>query len=162
MYKFVSLMLVFVIFLSACSVVETSEPEPTQAPSTDAPVQNTPGAVETPPPSYAPQPEDKNLTPSKVYVEGSDLLVLESYPPQYMLHVAGNLPNPCHNLRIKVNPPDTKNNLMVEVYSVVDPKMNCIEMIKAFDASVRLDVGLAAGKYAVWVNGEPIGDIDLK
>lgn len=162
MYKFVPFMLVFVIFLSACSVVETSEPEPTQPPSTDAPVQNTPGAVETPPTSYAPQPEDKNLTLSKVYVEGSDLLVLESYPPQYMLHVAGNLPNPCHNLRIKVNPPDAKNNLMVEVYSVVDPKMNCIEVIKAFDASVRLDVGLAAGKYAVWVNGEPIGDIDLK
>ncbi len=156
------------ILLAVTSLLLTACAEATLP--ADAPVSNTPepGTPITNPTtqptviSYAPQPGDKNMTSGKVYLEGADILALEIYPPQFMLHVAGNLPNPCYNLRIKVNPPDAKNNLMVEVYTVTDPKMACIEVTTPFDASVHLETGLAPGKYAVWVNGEPTGDIEIK
>lgn len=160
--KLLMILAICAIVLSACAPGQATVESPTATAQPDEPVASTPGNPEPETPSYEPQPGDKNMTRSKVYIEGAEVLVLESEPPQVMLHVAGNLPNPCHNLRIQVNPPDAKNNILVDVYAVVDPTKNCIEVIKPFDASVRLDVGLAKGAYSVYVNGEPIGAMDVK
>lgn len=169
-----STLLALGLVLAACSAVQT--PAPTSTPTEempmpvatlpadpDAPVSNEPGSAEPQPepPSYLPKPEDKNWIKSNVYIEGAEILTLESFPPQFMLHVAGNLPNPCHQLRIKVNPPDKEQRVVVEVYSVTDPGKNCIEVIQPFDVNARLDAGLSAGKYSVLVNDNLIGEMQV-
>ncbi len=178
MRKWVSCLLLagISLMLAACAAMNVPSVEPTSTPveelplpgatlpaDPDAPVSNEPGSPEPnpAPPSYLPRPEDKNWTKSKVYIEGAEILTLESFPPQFMLHVAGNLPNPCHQLRIKVNPPDQEQRVAVEVYSVADPTKNCIDVIQPFDASIRLDAGLSAGRYSVLVNDSLIGEMQV-
>lgn len=111
---------------------------------------------------YAPQPGDAQLLRGNVYLDSAQLLVLESYPPQVRLALAGNLPDPCHQLRVQVAEPDAENRILVDVYSVADPSAVCIQMLQPFTVSVPLPVsGLAAGHYTVWVNGEKIGEFDV-
>ena len=110
--------------------------------------------------AYAPQPGDDKLMRGKVYLEHMDILALESFPPQFNLSLSGNLPTPCHKLRIKVNPPDTDHKIQVEVYSVFDPAEICIQLLEPLLVSVPLQ-GFASGKYQVLVNSHPVGEIDV-
>ncbi len=45
----------------------------------------------------------------------------------YALNLKGNLPTPCHALRVKVNPPNARNQIMIEIYSLSDPNKICAE-----------------------------------
>ena len=110
---------------------------------------------------YAAQTGDVNLLRGNVYLESAELLTLESFPPQYGLALTGNLPDPCHHLRVQVAAPDASNRIFLDVYSVADPDAMCVQMLQPFDASVPLSTsGLSAGHYTVWVNGEKIGEFD--
>lgn len=108
---------------------------------------------------YAPLPGDEALLRDKVYPETTEVRVMESFPPQFMLALRGSLPTPCHFLRVQINPADKKNNIYVEVYSVSDPNMVCAQVLQSFEASVPLK-DLIPGHYIVWVNGEKITEID--
>jgi hypothetical protein len=150
------LIAILLAVLSACA--------PSAVPP-DEPVSATPGGPAdpvAPPDEYAPRPGDENLLRGNVYLDSAQLLILESYPPQVRLALAGNLPDPCHQLRVRAAAPDSENRILVEVYSVADPSAVCIQMLQPFQASVPLSIdGLAAGHYTVWVNGEKIGKFDL-
>jgi hypothetical protein len=108
---------------------------------------------------YAPQPADSSLTRGEVFIEEKGLLVRESYPPQISLSVSGNLPTPCHELRVQVGEPDEKNNIQVEAYTVTDPNMMCTQVLKPFQASIDLGT-FPSGHYSVYVNGELAGEFD--
>jgi hypothetical protein len=110
------------------------------------------------PAPWEPAPGDENLVRSDVSIKEQDILTLESYPPQYMLNLAGALPTPCNQLRVKVNPPDNQNQIQVEVYSLVKPDEICIEMLEPFEASIPLG-SYTSGEYTVLVNGEQAGVI---
>jgi hypothetical protein len=139
------------ILLSGCSLLS-------QTPSPDTPVNNlTPMTPSDAP--YAPQPGDDSLTRGSAFVEATDILILESFPPQFQLSLSGSLPTPCNELRVVVEEPDTNNNIAVDVYSVVDPAVICIQVLKAFQASVNLG-SFPSGHYTVTVNGEPSGEFD--
>jgi hypothetical protein len=126
------------------------------APSPDTPVNNLTPAPESP---YAPQPGDDALQRGNAFVEATDILVLESFPLQFQLSLSGNLPTPCHELRIVVAEPDANANIAVDVYSVVDPSLICIQVLKAFQASINLG-SFPTGHYTVTVNGEAAGEFD--
>jgi hypothetical protein len=119
-----------------------------------------PGPLQPYPAPWQPQTADQGLQRGEAFVNGVDLLVAESFPPQYRLHLQGALPTPCHQLRVEVSPPDSQMNIQVSVYSVVDPSAICAQVLAPFDVMVPLQ-GLSTGKYSVMVNGQEAGSIDV-
>jgi hypothetical protein len=108
---------------------------------------------------YGPQPGDAKLQRDDVILdlENSSLLVMESYPIQVNAIVNGTLSDPCHELRVVVFPANDKNQIYLEVYSVVDPNMACIMVIEPFSATIPLG-SFPEGDYTVFVNGELLGE----
>jgi hypothetical protein len=155
--------LLFTLLTLALLTACTFSRENTPVAPPDAVVTSPPGGL-MPPSStdqnpYAPQPGDSALLRGNVYLDSAQILSLESYPLQIVLELRGNLPDPCHQLRVAVNPPDSGNRITIEVYSVADAGSICIQVLKPFDASIPLG-SFPAGHYAVWVNGNQIGEFD--
>ena len=109
--------------------------------------------------SYLPDPGDANLMRDVVYLDSTDLLTMESFPLQFSLVLKGNLPTPCHNLRIAANEPDAENKIVVDVYSVIDPNTTCIMVLEPFEANLPLG-SYPAGHYSLWVNGRQVAEFD--
>jgi len=107
---------------------------------------------------WEPQPSDINLHKGDVIIEEQELLVLESFPPQFRLHLSGTLPTPCHQLRVKVNPPTNDRAIEVEAYSLSKLDEICIQVLEPFEVTVPIQ-DLPAGKFAVTVNGLRVGEI---
>jgi hypothetical protein len=103
--------------------------------------------------------EDPNAGREPVFIEEQGLLIRESFPPQIALGLSGNLPSPCHQVRSDVSPPDAENRINVEVYSVVDPTMNCTQVLSPFMETIELGT-FPSGHYSVWLNGELAGEFD--
>jgi hypothetical protein len=77
---------------------------------------------------------------------------------QFTLTIKGTLPNPCHQLRVKVNNPDSQGRIVVDVYSVYNTEELCAEVIQEFEANIPL--GSYPGKaYSIWVNDQKVADI---
>jgi len=108
---------------------------------------------------YLPQREDGNLTLGNVYIDRSELLIMESYPIQVALVLQGSLPTPCNQLRVIAKPADEQNQVQIDVYSVVDPAIACTQVLEPFDANIGLG-SFSSGHYTVWVNGEMAGEFD--
>lgn len=116
-----------------------------------------------PPPSQAsldPRPGDENLTRGQVYVNETQILILESFPPQINLQVKGNLPTPCHQLRAVVSAPDAQNRIAVELYSLSDPGVTCIQVLEPFDRTISLG-SFTQGSFTVWLNAEHVGEFTI-
>lgn len=108
---------------------------------------------------YLPQRDDGNLTRGNVYIDRSELLIMESYPVQIALMLQGSLPTPCNQLRVIARPPDKENRIQVEVYSVIDPEQICAQVLEPFEANIGLG-SFPSGHYSVWANGEMVGEFD--
>jgi hypothetical protein len=117
------------------------------------------GTLLIPPSGYEPQPGDENLKRDQVFL---DLANSQFAPPpatptsQVQVVLQGNLPDPCHSLRVVVTPPDTNNVINLDVYSVVDPSVACTTVLKPFSAIIPLG-SYTDGEYTVMVNGERLG-----
>ena len=116
-------------------------------------------AGESPPSPWQPASDDDQLIRGEAFVNESQILVLESFPPQFMLLIGGALPTPCHELRVEISDPDEQNRIYIEVYSVSEPAEICVQVLEPFDESVPLK-GFPSGEYSVWVNGEEVGEIN--
>jgi hypothetical protein len=132
-HKLIALM-VFTALLAAC------------APAAVEP--STPGAPEAP-------NQGNGEVRGNVFIDRTELLTMESFPPQFLLVIEGNLPDPCHNLRLLVNEPDAENNIHVEAFSVVDPDAMCIQVLEPFQESLNLG-SYPDGEYTLYLNGEEI------
>jgi hypothetical protein len=181
MYRFVFAVLTLALLLAACSGPAATPALPTEIPPTptspppaasptpkptedlDTPVTAEPGDAGTPAPQpWEPQPGDKFFERGTVFLDGVEVVVLESFPLQVRLHLEGSRPTPCHALRVVVAPPDAGNTIAVEVYTVVDPGQACIQVLAPFDETVPLGSFPTAehpsGTYTVVVNGEKAGE----
>lgn len=140
----------------------TDKTQPGDQDAPDAPVVSPgkPGLPVEPRQPWQPQPGDALLERGLAYIESAQLVVLESFPPQFRLALEGSLPSPCHQLRIRINPPDSGRRIQVEVYSLVKPGEVCILVLEPFRASIPLE-NLKPGRYAVLVNGEKTGEIEV-
>lgn len=154
--KIIYIILILTLVLSACSVNPdspiTSEPS---YPNTSYP--NTSDPNSPVPSDYSPKPEDVNLTRGEAYIDSRQLLTMESYPLQFMLSLKGNLPTPCHQLRVLVSPPDSENKILVEVYSVTDPNKVCTQALSSFEVNVPLG-SFQTGYYILLINGEQVAE----
>ena len=110
-------------------------------------------------PIYAPRAGDDALQRSKAYIDSANVSALESAPPQFSVTLIGGLPTPCHELRVVFKQPITENKILLEAYSVVDPKAICAQMIKPFEQTIYLG-SFPNGHYTVWVNGIQAGQFD--
>jgi hypothetical protein len=91
-------------------------------------------------------------------LDSTQINTMESYPLQFSLRIAGSLPNPCHQLRVNILPPDAQNRIQIEVYAVVDPGVMCTEVLQAFDVTIPLG-SFPTGHYSIFVNGTLVGEI---
>lgn len=144
--------------LAACTPPSTSvtSPPPTSISNQPMPTVSSGSPAENP---FAPQPSDGQLSRGRVFIDVAQILALESYPIQIRLNLKGNLPTPCHELRVDVRAPDSENKIQIEVYSLVDASKICIQMVKPFEANISLG-SFPSGHYTVWVNGKQIGEFD--
>ena len=164
--KYLTIVFTIALLIVACTQVPLSSSSPISQPNTlppDAPVisppQNGSIPMETPDMPFAPKPNDTSLSRGDVFINESGLLIRESYPPQITLSLSGDLPTPCHELRVDVKKPNSENKINVEVYSVVDPDQVCIQVLEPFQANIDLGT-FPSGHYTVWVIGEMVGEFD--
>jgi len=136
-----------IISITGCSLIPGgTKPTPTPIPS-------------IPPSGYEPQPGDEKLKHDQVFL---DLANSRFTPPpvtpfsKVEIILQGNLPDPCHSLRVVVTPPDANNVINLDAYSVVDPGVACITVLKPFAATIPLG-DYPDGEYTVMVNGERLG-----
>lgn len=157
MKRFLALSIASLI-VAACG--SASPPPDTVSVATSQPVTN---PVETPAAGIAspflPLQTDNQLERGSVFISESELLIRESYPVQIALRLAGELPTPCHRLRVSANPPDAENKILIEAYTVLNPSLNCIQAVKPFQETIELG-SFPAGHYTVWVNGSQVGEFD--
>lgn len=165
------------LLLAACSpapaAAPTERPPTATAPAPATPIAADPDQAVTSPPDlgtaepdpyatdvpaapWAPQPGDADLDRGNVYLDVTELAILESYPIQVVLRLEGNRPTPCHQLRVAVAPPDKHNQIAVEVYTVTDPGQACTQVLAPFNANIPLG-SFPTGDYTVVVNGTPAG-----
>jgi hypothetical protein len=180
MKRLTTLFIVFIVLLAACSpavepnatdtgVEETPYPGPktvglpTITPNYPAPSEggdDSGGAkVIT---NYKPQPSDANLTRGEVFLnlENSEILVMESAPVQVNVLLRGDLPDPCHELRVVPTTDEANKRVDLEVYSLAQKGGACITVLQPFEATVSLGSFPEGGTYEVFANGEKLGEFD--
>ncbi len=155
--KYQILLFLALFTLMACSPIieRPSTPVSTKS-ATTASSTNTIEPMEIP--SLA-VPENPKFVRGNIFIQEFGLMIRESYPPQISLNLSGNLPTPCHQFRADVSKPDTENKINVDVYTVVDPNMMCIQVLKEFSESINLGT-YPSGHYTVLVNGQSVGEFD--
>jgi hypothetical protein len=152
---------------------ETVVPSPTDTIPTPSETQGLPletivpsptGTIPTPSetpdmPSYSPNPDDSKFERGNVFIGESGIILRESSPVQVVLGLSGELPTPCHQLRVLIAPPDAENRILIEAYTVVNPEIICIQVLKPFQEMIELGT-FPGGHYTVWVNGTQVGEFD--
>jgi hypothetical protein len=153
--------------LAACAPTQTNPSlDATTVQNTTPAHEETPMQNETPAqngglaPIYAPRIGDDALQRGNAYIDAADILTMESYPLQFAVVLKGNLPTPCHELRVVYNQPDAQNEIQLEVYSVADPNAVCAQMLKPFEQNIPLG-SFSGGHYTIWVNGRQVGEFDV-
>lgn len=93
-----------------------------------------------------------------VEVNSMEMLQLESFPVQLILHVEGWLPNPCSTADWEL---DTSGagEILVELYAVPDGSEACIQVLAPFEVSIPLGAEPAGGLRIV-LNGEVVAPLD--
>ena len=124
-------------------------PPPEETMQADRPMEN----------PFSPRPDDSNLSRGNVFIQEVDLMIRESFPPQISLHLKGELPTPCNELRVEVGDPTSGNEINIDVYSVVNPDRICTQVLAPFEANIGLGT-FPSGHYSIYVNGEPSGEFD--
>lgn len=111
--------------------------------------------------AFSPQPGDEKLTRGDVDLDtiNSKLITLSDLTGEKAVFLQGNLSNPCHQLRVVLDPSDAQNKVNLAVYSVYDPKSMCAMVIVPFQMIVPLGQNLT-GHYTVYVNGQLLGEFD--
>jgi hypothetical protein len=110
---------------------------------------------------YAPRTGDVKLARGEASVDfaASELVTTGNQPKKAAIILSGTLPDPCHQLRVAVSPANAQQEINLEVYSVFDPTMMCIMVIKPFEVSISLG-SFSGGHFSVFVNGQLIGSFD--
>ena len=134
------------VFLSACSEADLPDIGPDGTPPTSTPA------------PWEPKEGDENLLRGEVFLDETEIIILEREPAEIILTISGELPTPCHNLRAVVSQPDSTNIMSVEVYSLSKPEEICIQVLEPFDIEIPLGI-FTSGEYQVVVNGQRTGEI---
>ena len=134
-------------------------PAPTPVPTTTSASPLVITAEDNP---YSPKPEDASLKVASVVLMSINLVQHNDQTPARVdLNLLGSLPSVCNQLRMKVSPPNDQYQIFVEVYSLVNPNLNCDNVFQQFEADVLLGV-YSPGVYTVWINKGLIGNFAME
>jgi hypothetical protein len=146
------LFLLLILVTSACAAQPTQEPSST-------PITGAPYVLLQEDNPYAPKMDDLNLKEDGVLLTSLGLSERFDFTPiRSEFHVLGSMPTTCSQLRIKVNPPNTKYQINIEIYSISNPILNCENVFQQIDAVILLGI-YSPGQYEIWVNDSYVGDI---
>lgn len=147
--KSLRLLMLIILLLVGCTTLPTPEPTATAV----VPYRITPDEN-----LFVPQLEDVNWQVATVTIMSVGLSEqYEFSPPRAMLTLVGYMPSVCNELRVNINPPDEDFNLYVDVYSLINPDVQCDNVFQQFETSILLGT-YSPGRYAVWVNDVLMGD----
>lgn len=144
-----SFLLLTAILLTSCIAAPTAEPTPTAAP----PYRITPD--ENP---FEPKLEDIGRQTATVTI--TSVLLSERYefsPVRSAISFVGYMPSVCNELRVEISPPDEEYNVFIEVYSLINPNVQCDNVFQQFETTILLGM-YSPGRYSVWVNDSLVGD----
>jgi len=130
-------LLVFMVALSACQPSPIIDPDPDSPVSSNDPVN---------------QPVDKDYEgyQQNVYVDSLQILIMESFPVQVMVNVAGNLPDGCTSIVGSKSVMVDDSTFELSIFTERPEDMMCTMALVPFEESIRLEVeGLSAGTYIV-------------
>ena len=125
-------------------------PQPTQGP--DTPVSSTPGGAQpTPAPTGTVIPLPRHPEPAPI--DGLDVLTLESFPPQYMLHIVAGLPSGCAEPLSHEVLPRQGNLIRVVVLNSLPDNAICTAIYGMYELNINLGSDFTSGQtYTVRVN----------
>ena len=143
-------MIILTLLLSGCIVTPTPQPTSTI---------NVPFVIKQEENPFAPKPEDTSKRQTGVILTSLNLSEHPDLTPvRAELNILGSVPSSCHELRVKINPPTAAYEIFIEIYSIVNPNLNCEDVFQQIETSILLGV-YSAGRYSIWVNDELVGDI---
>ncbi len=152
---------VFLLVLTACSLSVPETPSeqhillvPAESP-TPLVVTALPSTSTPPLPLPFPQPGDEKLSEAPAYIEG---VSWEGTFTRPLLRIWGNLPTPCHQLRLQSTGPDAQGAVHLRLYAVIAPQTECIEVLAPFEVRVPLPPGFRQ-KDQVFINGVPLSTL---
>lgn len=110
---------------------------------------------------YKPTTSDENFAHGEVFLDlkASQILVMESMPVQVNVTLKGDLPTPCHELRVVPVTDEANKRVDLEVYTLVPLSSACIDVLQPFEVTVELG-SFSGGTYSVYANGEELGEFD--
>jgi hypothetical protein len=92
-----------------------------------------------------PSPSDSNMPRGKAFIDTVD------YQNGYLI-IKGNLPDPCHKLRVELDDPTFANNkIKLSIYSLRDKGAICIQSLAPFQTEIPL-TNIRGGDYTVTIN----------
>jgi hypothetical protein len=93
---------------------------------------------------------------SPVYVDGTDILYMESWPVQVRLVVQGSVPTPCHEPVWDVQSSD--DGITVRLWSEADADVVCTSVLAPFEVSIPLG-SFERADLPVTLNGQEVGHV---
>ncbi|MCB0118664.1 MAG: hypothetical protein KDD72_06515 [Anaerolineales bacterium] len=142
-------LLLIAVLLGACTATPTVEPTPTASP---------PYRITSDDNPFEPQLEDVNRAVATVTITSVSLSERYDFtPPRSAISLVGYMPSVCNELRVNINPPDEEYNVYIEVYSLINPNIQCDNVFQQFETSILFGT-YSPGRYFVWVNGNLMGD----
>lgn len=88
----------------------------------------------------------------------AELLVLESYPVQYVVVLRGVSPSPCHQVLVTLNEPNVSNEIHLDARLGVYPDAVCAQVLSDFSTEVHLGSFPEGEHYTIWVNGVQVAE----
>ncbi|MGQ0848091.1 MAG: hypothetical protein ACT4OP_03080 [Actinomycetota bacterium] len=93
-----------------------------------------------------------------VFIDSTEILLMESFPVQVALHVIGSLPTPCHQAVWEVE--DDGSTISVTLGSVAEAGAICAQVLEPVDLSIPLG-SFETGARVVTLNGEQVGEFEI-
>lgn len=111
--------------------------------------------------SYAAQPGDDLLGRGEVSVDmaSSQLLKIGTQPVQAIAILRGNSLTPCNPIRLAITRSNENSAINLEIYSLINPKQNCIAVLQSFEIAIIVDTDMS-GHYSIYVNGKLLREFD--
>ena len=136
------------------------DPAPTTSVDPDQPVDSGDEPIVEPGPVGSipePRPPIEGSIDGEVWVTGADVRIMESFPVQVALDVAGEKPTPCHEIYWTVE--DDGEVIAIEMISQVASEQVCADVIEPFTIAVPLGSWTGESRE-IRLNGEVVGSFE--
>jgi hypothetical protein len=72
----------------------------------------------------------------------------------------GTVPTICNRILFKIDPIDSKNQIIIHIFTTAKLNSGCLKREQLFDQTIRL-TKVPTGTYTVWINGNKLGEYSV-